>query len=366
MGIYRRKETGIFYAKKIINGILIRISLKTKNKMQAYSIYIEWENRILIAKLNGDEKLPLPLSYYEKLEAKQQRHANRPTVLQAFNEHLAVSENKHISESHMNSKKQIKNLLISQKIDWDDLTQENILKIQGRLKADFSIHTVYKLIAHLKTFLNYCVKQGFISYDVYKRLDFIKRPPRTNIRIKFSDEDMVQIINRLKETHDIDTLYYIITLFSTVSRPAEIRNLTLKNLNFSNNTIDIWMNKTKDSKPIPMERAFLNCLGNLMKITDSPKGHIFYGGTLPPKKGERHYSDKFAKLRDELGLDPRLNLYKIRHTSISQVAKTHGIAIAQQMAGHKSIRTTLDNYYIPDTANVERAQRALMDKVMER
>lgn len=366
MGIYCRKETGIFYAKKMINGILMRISLKTKNKMQAYSIYSEWENRLLIAKLNGDEKLPLPLSCQQKLEAKKAREINKPTLLQAFNEHLKVSENKHITESHMLSKKQIKKLIISQKIDWDDLTQENILKIQGKLRAEFSIHTVYKLIAHLKTFLNYAVKQGFISYDTYKRLDFMKRPPRSNSRIKFSDEDMIKVINRLIETHDIDTLYYIITLFSTVSRPAEIRNLTLKNLNFSNNTIDIWMNKTKDSKPMPMDRSFLDCLGNLMKITSSPQGHIFYGGTLPPKKGERHYSDKFAKLRDELGLNPRLNLYKIRHTAISQAAKTHGIAVAQQMAGHKSIRTTLQNYCVPDTANVEKAQKDLLAKVMER
>lgn len=52
-----------------------------------------------------------------KLEAKKAREINKPTLLQAFNEHLAVSENKHITESHMLSKKQIKKLIISQKIN---------------------------------------------------------------------------------------------------------------------------------------------------------------------------------------------------------------------------------------------------------
>ncbi|MGL4560701.1 MAG: tyrosine-type recombinase/integrase [Brevinema sp.] len=186
----------------------------------------------------------------------------------------------------------------------------------------------------------------------------MSRPPRTNIRTKISDKDLERIKYDLYEKHDIDFAYFIETLSITASRVGEILYLSYKNIDYDNGQLNIFQSKVKETKPISVPKSLLDKLIHLMKLNESKDGYIFYGAM----RQKHFYTRKFKELKDELNLNPLYEMRMIRHTSISFVAKNFGVAVAQQLAGHKNSRTTLDHYYIADAENVENATSELAKK----
>lgn len=134
--------------------------------------------------------------------------------------------------------------------------------------------------------------------------------------------------------------------------------MTYKNIDYDNYQLNIFQNKVKETTPVSVPKTLLDKLIKLMKLNELKDGYIFHGAT----KQQHFYTRKFKELKDELNLNPLYELRMIRHTSISFVAKNFGIAVAQQLAGYKNSKTTLDHYYIPDAENVEQATSELAKK----
>ena len=356
--IYQRKETGIYYFKKQFNGILHRISLHTKDPFEAHQIVKKWNEEYLYSKIRGTQSVPLLNIQKEKQIKDIKIEGNRLSLLQTYNNYLRTCKNDHNSTERIQGKERFKNVLVSNKWIWDDLTHENVLDLQDNIQKDHKPHTAYKVISYLKGFLNYCIEQGYFDYNEYKRIKFMKRPPRTNVRTKISDKDLEKIKYHLYSKHDIDFAYLIETLSITASRPAEIINLTRKSIDYDNCQLNIFQNKVKETKPISVPKGLLDKLMDLMRLNESKDGYIFHGAM----RNRSFYIRKFKELKDELNLNPLYELRMIRHTSISFVAKNFGVAIAQQIAGHSNIKTTLDHYYIPDADNVKQATDELAKK----
>ncbi|MGL4562446.1 MAG: tyrosine-type recombinase/integrase [Brevinema sp.] len=144
----------------------------------------------------------------------------------------------------------------------------------------------------------------------------------------------------------------------TASRVGEILYLSYKNIDYDNGQLNIFQSKVKETKPISVPKSLLDKLIHLMKLNESKDGYIFYGAT----KNKSFYTRKFKDLKDELKLNSLYEMRMIRHTTISFVAKNFGVAVAQQLAGYKNSRTTLDHYYIADAENVENATSELAKK----
>lgn len=92
--IYQRKETGIYYFKKQIKGILHRISLQTKDPFDAQQLVKKWNEEFLYNKMRGSSDIPLLKISNDKQEITE----NRPSLIQAYNNFLRTCKNNHNSD----------------------------------------------------------------------------------------------------------------------------------------------------------------------------------------------------------------------------------------------------------------------------
>ncbi|MGL5253660.1 MAG: tyrosine-type recombinase/integrase [Brevinema sp.] len=362
MGLYQR-ENGVYYICKTIKGRTYRVSLQTTDRLEAKDFHDLWLRDFRTRSLKGEITFTAPPRQKTAYNGQDiTLDGNRPTLIQAFNEHIRICENNNISVGHLKCKKRIKGILSHLGFTWDHLIQERILDLQDKLKKDFSPFTASKLITALKAFLNYCIKQNYFNAHDYKRLDFMKRPNPKLPRISITDEDIIKIINYLIEHHDIDMLKYITVLYTTGSRPYEITTLKVSDIDLENEMISIMQHKVKRSKNIKVPQEVLEDLIRYAKITDHPEGYIFYG----INKNKEFYQRKFKSIIKNLGLNPRYSLYKYRHSVATKLIQKYNLAQVQQLLGHKDSRTTVNHYISNEPKFVEPLTLELLEGMSKR
>ena len=68
--------------------------------------------------------------------------------------------------------------------------------------------------------------------------------------------------------------------------------------------------------------------------------HLFLTKGNAPWTGQL-LTNTWRRLREKTGINPRARLYDIRHRFCTRIAGEHGVAEAQELAGHSSITTTM-------------------------
>ncbi|MGL4560925.1 MAG: hypothetical protein ACRCV0_01380 [Brevinema sp.] len=320
--IYQRKETGIYYFKKIINSNLSRKSLKTKDPFEALKIVKKWNEDFLLEKINRKKQ-----NSFQKSKTDQKNliiDSDRPTIIQAFNNYLRVCENKNESKERMNGKQHFKNIILSNKWTWKDLTHEKILDLQDHIKKEYKPHTAYKKMCYFRSFLNYCIEQGFFAYNEYKRIKFMSEPPKTKPRTKITMDDLMRIKYHLNDTCDFDFALFLETLSITASQVGEIQFLKIEQIDYENSQLNIFETKKRKTKPVSVPKDLLDRLIHLMHLTESDEGYIFHGSM----RDKAFYTRKFKLIKDKLELNPLYEMRMTKHTSISYVAQNFGLAVA--------------------------------------
>lgn len=352
MGLYKRNN--IYYVNKSICGIHFRFSLKTSDRYLAKELYDLWlKERLKEIVLQKSKCIQTTLSAPHISDTRL-----RSSLNSAFNEFLRSLDKKVMSPAHKGHREKIKIILKEQNFEWANINPREIDEIQRKIQSDYAPHTAYKLIGGLISFLRFAVKRGYYTQNEYAILDFMKEPPTIKRRVIFSDWDIENIIAYCRQRGDLDFLYYILTLYFTASRPGEILNLSYKDIDFANERISVWMNKTQRYKTVSLPRFFLDELMGLVKFNGRSDGYLFFG----QGKQKEFYAKKFKAMKENLSLNPEYSLYLFRHTAGTKaLSQTQNIHLVKELLGHDNISTT-DKYYMLD--NPEHT-RPVTDKLIE-
>ncbi|MGL4393736.1 MAG: tyrosine-type recombinase/integrase [Brevinema sp.] len=316
MGIYRRKETGIYYLKIREGTKYRRISLSTKSRYVAEQLY----NAYLLDKVKDrmSEVLYGTGRAKDKVQNKlSEKIINHPyqTELQSFSntikiaiteskydidktylEYIELCKSQNLTKDVLYSKTRLLKYLKSLKIQFiNEITQEMIIKLVNSFKTE----TANKHLRNLKAFLNFCIKRKYYQRQDYETLDFLMT--KQNIReTVILEDDYKKLIKHASE----DFKLYIMSLWETGCRPNEITGLKRSDIDFEKGSVKVYQTKTKKYKTVYLTDLLLK---EFEKIETE---RMFHGYD----KNDTYYSRKFKKLRDELGMNSKYCLYAFRHS----------------------------------------------------
>ncbi|MGL4367543.1 MAG: hypothetical protein ACRCTQ_04610 [Brevinemataceae bacterium] len=96
MGLIKRNE--VYYLRIMIDSIEYRKSLHTKNKTHAKKLYEQWIYQYQENKINGTNFIPLISIKQKEIDL------NRPSLKQAFKEHLRISKGNFVGNGSIKQK----------------------------------------------------------------------------------------------------------------------------------------------------------------------------------------------------------------------------------------------------------------------
>lgn len=244
-------------------------------------------------------------------------------------------------------------------------TFENLIRLIG----DENIHSIAKA-----DFEDFKIKRSkevnFVSTNIdirnlkamfnklveFEILEFSKASTLKQFRIekkKVLAIDSKDISNIINATDDPQLRQIIKFTLFTASRISEVLNVKMKDLDFENEIINIYQQKTNCYKTIPMSEAITELLSEILNSNNDsnifsltyPESFLFYN-----KEKKNSFlklrmdttSKKFKKILRKLNMNEDFKFHSLRHTSITELLKKNvPLNVVKEIAGHKSISTTM-------------------------
>ena len=329
MGIYQRKETGIYYLKIREGKKYRRISLSTKNRYVAEQLY----NAYLLDKVQNkiSQKTIYTNQAHQKITQNPITEQKRHSIENTYNEYLELCKIQDFTTHTINGKAQLLKIFQDHRIYHIEALNQNtfnkLLKSWGSIKKD----TLRKHIANLKAFLNYCIKQKLYKRDDYEAITLPN--PKVGIReTTIQEKDYTQIID---STKDDDFKLYMMTLWETGCRPNEIVPLKKLEIDFNKGIVKVFQTKTKKYKTVYLT-------DELLKEFENIKTEYLFNAY---DKNKAFYARIFKKLRDDLDMNKEYCLYAFRHSfGTRMLNKTKDIHLVSKLLGHSDISITAKHY----------------------
>lgn len=303
--IYQRGR--IWWICYMDHGRKIDTSLKTKEKKIAQYHKNEIENKIS----RGDNPLP-------------DRTKN---IKEAFEE-FKVSRQGRLSENHQRTDNHRINLFINEcYILRISHIKEHVLKehLDKRIENDISHQTANHTIRAIKTFLNFCIKKGYLFHNPLK--DMHKYPINQKEPRFLSPNEVNNLLILSKET----SIYIPIAMaVFTGMRQGEIMRTDWQDVDFKNNDIRVIISKSKKFRRIPLHDR-LKCILAPLALE---KGLIYEGSI-------RNLEWEFIKIKRQMPNSQYFRFHDLRHTFASLLVKS-GVDIytVSKLLGHANLSTT--------------------------
>lgn len=162
--------------------------------------------------------------------------------------------------------------------------------------------------------------------------------------------DIVNILNNIK---DIQLKQIVRFTLLTASRISEVLNVRIKDIDFGNEVINIFQQKTNCFKTIPLTKGLTELINEI--INDEREKNIF---SMVNKESYLFYnkiqnrselklradtvSKQFKRILKKLKLSNDFKFHSLRHSAITELIKNNvPLNIVKEIAGHKSITTTM-------------------------
>ncbi len=360
MGLFCRKETGVYYLKIKENGKYRKISLGTKNKYIAEQIYNAYLLDIVKEKINVRRNSDfLSISALqtsclrgsskhknESLSTSKSKSPKTPKngIKKLYDEYLESCKAQKLSKYTIQRKEKVLELLLGLKIksvkDINQITVNGFLELMN----DKTDETKIRNIKNFKAFLNYCISVNKYDFNIYKTLKFPVLKGNTR-DIVIDEKDYLSMLNHA----DDDFKLYMMSLWETGCRPNEITQLRKSDIDFNKGTAKIYQTKTKKYKTVYLTDKLLEKFKNL------ESDYIFDRHN----KQKEYYAKKFRELRDKLELNKEYCLYAFRHTFGTRILnKTKDIHLVSKLLGHSDISITAKHYI---NRSDEEIRRKLLD-----
>ena len=201
-------------------------------------------------------------------------------------------------------------------------------------------------IRNIKAIFNKMVDYELIEYS---KLSGVKQIKIKNKKVLAIDSaDVVRILNAAMD----EQMNQIIRLtLLTASRISEVLNMKVKDIDFGKGILNVYQQKTNCYKTIPLTDRLSEllkeiCKSNFESINSNLKeSYIFYNKSNNDpylKLRSDTVSKRFKKILRSLELSEDFSFHSLRHTTITELIRNNvPINIAKEIAGHKSISTTM-------------------------
>ena len=196
---------------------------------------------------------------------------------------------------------------------------------------------------YLSVFFDWLFAHKYISDDIARSMP--KQKPYQKKKDRLTEDEIEEC--RAKITNDKERALFELML-STGLRVGEIVSLNIENIDFTQNKIDVYGEKTdtwREAYITPAcKRALKKYLGNRVC------GPLFLSRCC--QRASNYTIERIAKEIGEKGqvhCKSTVHLYRKTFASI-YYRKTNDLYMVSKLLGHKSVNTTIQYYLIDDTA----------------
>lgn len=237
----------------------------------------------------------------------------------------------------------------------------HIQKLINKKSLDFKPNTVSTIFRELNKTFNKAIEWGILKENPCRNVK-IPKIKKTNYSELLSAEDIEKLIKGISEQKLRYKVFYSIALYAGM-RVSEILSLTISDINFSENSINInkqhglilkngkLVRSTTDTKTensvrkiyIPdflagIIKEYINSLKILNK-----DGYIFYNVHKNNIYSHKAFTEPFAELLKEYGI-PKIKFHDLRHLYATLALNSGVSVVAVARTLGDTIETVLKNY----------------------
>lgn len=302
-----KRANGVYYVGFYIGKKRVNKSLKTKNKSIANERFREFKTDNRTVRISDMKRKALEYAGINTSPKTQSAYRN---CLTRFMEYLNDDKLANISETDI----------------------KNYIGYRNGNKYSMNIE-----IAILKKAFKIACDKNWINASPARNIKKfnVKSPVK-----EFTPEIEELFLNELKECGNINYYYAFVIALETGMRKSEV--CTLKWPQIDNDRI-LLINKMDEAE----EFSYLNDRAKeiLLKLKQnkirSIDDHI-YGQPL----NQRNLTRTFNRIRTKLGIDNSIRFHSTRHTAVTKWANGHPLHIAQALARHRDIKTTMNYVHV--------------------
>ena len=233
-------------------------------------------------------------------------------------------------------------------------TSLNLTKFFNYLSAKSgSPSYIYAIFYKLKTFIKYCVTQGYIKDYPYLTSLFPRRSLSKVMTIEHGN--LRKIFNMLKKIKDSNRLKYLrnsmiidLSIYAGL-RPSEILKIKISDINILEGHIKIRKGKTKRERSIPLNIKILKLIKQYLSIKKSQDHDYLIVNLFNNKPLTYHALGAIVRrLVRSAGIKRKITSYTLRHSFASRIIKNGGsMDYLKVLMGHTKLNMTAHYVHIP-------------------
>jgi integrase/recombinase XerC len=239
------------------------------------------------------------------------------------------------------------------RVDWDSPTRFSRVDIEGFMSylagQQMTGVTRVRKLAALRKFFTFLEENRLISDNPTNTVKGARREVKEP-GILYKEQYKALLYKASDNPRD----YAIIMMFlQTGIRLSELANLTIEDVDFDNKLLRVGQGKGKKDRHIPLVDEVVKALPNYLRYRNTElvlDDEIFFlakNGTSLNVSPAKYIVAKYVK---KAGIRKKVSVHTLRHTFGAHKAdKNMGIAMLQELMGHKKKETTLKYIHLPKT-----------------
>lgn len=227
----------------------------------------------------------------------------------------------------------------------DEVTPDDFEKYLYEPPNDKNLTQVsrYAITTAFKSFYTFCFNKEYCKVNIGRQLTPIKA--RSKERAYITEEELLKMVAEINSETDKAIMQ---AMFYTGMRIGEAINLTLEDINFTDNYIYIRKRKSRYDRKVPISIKLRVILEDYLEYhrneieTDSDRVFILANGG---NYTESRFNKMIKRAACKAELDENMTSHIMRHSFASNlIAKGVDVARVKKLLGHESIITT--NIYL--------------------
>lgn len=204
--------------------------------------------------------------------------------------------------------------------------------------------TIRDYTLDIKTFLSFCYKNDYMSYDITKNWKLVNRESKEKLPLYQYEVELIENMFKGRTENNIRNLCIVHCGLDAGMRSSEVINLKLKDINWKTNYICIEGGKGFKTRYIPLSLRLKDLLLKY-KLTyryanSDPDSNFFFQLKSSEPINNNVMKQIYARIKKRTGIT-RLNHHLLRHTFASSFMCGGGnLETLRDILGHSSYNVT--------------------------
>lgn len=335
MGLYRRKDSSVWWMSFSFQGKQYQKSTGTEDKKIAQRIYDVIKGKTASGKWIPEEMLIEKKYTFSQLAQKYSEWClGRQRSFRKWKSYVIKHLSDRFNDMELN--------------EFDTYTVETMQS--EILKKNRTAATANRCRAVLMHMFAKAVEWDMVSEEVLKKIRRAKPLKGEKRRLRFLS---LQEVERLINSCDEHLKPIVITALNTGMRKGEILSLKWANVDLNHGFILLDMTKNGERREIPINETMRNVLYSLDRRLDVP--YVFYDKATgkPYQDVKRSFAgaSRRAKITD-------FRFHDLRHTFASHLVMSGvDITTVKELLGHKTLTMTLRYAHLAPTHKIEAVKK---------